>query len=87
MEQLWEPKVIGLSLAPFFDKSKRHTPVVMSCFIALIDSSLSAGYINIQPMPSLIQSVFKKVGLVVSKQARTGEEVIKSFRSANSLIN
>ena len=85
--QLLDPNEIGLSLAPCFDRSKRQTPVEASVDIALIDSSSSAGCINIHHMPSLLQSVFKKVGLVVSNLARTGEEVIHTLRSAKSLMS
>ena len=83
--QLREPKAIGFSLSPFLDKSKRQMPLEDIFFIALIDSLSSAGCIIIHPIPSLLQSVFRNVGLVVSNLARIGEEVIPSFRSANNL--
>ena len=55
--------------------------------IALIDSASSAGCIKIHPMPLLLQSVFLKVGGVVSNLSRTGEEVIRILRSVKSLMS
>ena len=85
--QLLDPKAIGLSLAPFFEKSKRQMPVEASVFIALIDSLSSAGFIKIQPISLLLQSVLKNVERVVSNYAKTGEEVIQDLRSANNSIS
>ena len=85
--QLRDPKAIDFNRAPCFDKSNKHLPVVVRTLEARIESSSSTGCMIIQPMPSLIQSVFKNVGSLVSYRARTGEEVIHTFRPANTLIS
>ena len=51
-----------------------------------MDSSLSTGYMMIQHMPSLLQSV-KKVGLDGSSLARTGDGMTQTFKSVNSVTN
>ena len=71
-------------LLHFFDKSNKHVPVSPIGLLALTDSSSSVGCMRIQPMPSLLQSVFKNVGFVESNLARTGEDVIHIFKSSNS---
>ena len=38
-------------------------------------------------MPSLLPSVLRNVGRVVSNRAKTGEEVMHIFKSLNNLTN
>ena len=58
--QLRDPNAIGFNLAPCFDKSNKHSPVVVRTLEVRIDSLLSAGFMRIHSMPSLLQSVFFK---------------------------
>ena len=67
-----KPKAVSLSLDPFLLRYNRHSPVSRNIFIARCDSLPSAGCINIQPMPSAIQSVFNNVGFYRSNLVSNG---------------
>ena len=85
--QLREPKAIGFNLTPCFDKSNKHSPDANNFFDVACDSLSFAGCISIQSIPSLLQSVLKILGRVVSNRATIGADVMHAFRLANSLIN
>ena len=82
-----EPKAMGLRRGPFLDKSKRQSPVSLRVAKALRDSSSSAGCMRIQPIPSALQSVLRKVGRSGLNRAKIGEDVIHLLRSSNSSMS
>ena len=66
-------------------RSKRQLAVSFKCKAALTDLSSSICYINIQPIPLLLQPVFKNISLEGSNRAKTSEDVIQILRSLNNV--
>ena len=60
-------------------RSKINSPVSSKSLTAHCDSSAYVGCVQIQTMPSALQSNSKKVGLLGSKLAKTGENVTPFF--------
>jgi hypothetical protein len=71
-----DPNATGFNRRSYF-------PVSTNFLVAQMDFALSACCIKIQPMPSALQSVFKKVGLRGSNRAQTGDDVIPVLSSLN----
>ena len=66
----------GLNWDPFLLRSKRHSPVSWNFLTNHYDSSSSTWCIRIHTMPSSLQPVLRKFGLLGSNIARTGEYII-----------
>ena len=62
-------------------RSKLHSLVNLDFDVASVDLALLSGCSNIYPMPVLLQSIFKNIGLVESYCFKSGDEVMETFRS------
>ena len=79
-----EPKQTGLSQA--LDISSSKVLRELSCWRmarAMQEASSSVGCIRTNDMPTLDQSVLRKIGMVESKQARQGSLVMVTLSSSN----
>ena len=64
--------------------SSKQGPPFCSDLVAATDSGSSAGCINIQPIPSALQSILRNVGLDGLYAAKTVDVVIANFMSSNN---
>ena len=65
---------------------KRHSPASNKGLVAQVDSSPSAGYMMIHPIPSALQFVCRKVSLLRLYRAKTGDDVIDILITLNKVM-
>ena len=82
-----DPNAKGLNRAPFLARSKNHSPVSRKSLTAHCDSYSSTGCIRIQLTPSALQPLLRRVGLLGSNIANTGEDVTLFFNLLDNSIN
>ena len=66
--------------------SKTHSSVLNNNLVTTIDYGSDADLIRMKPMPSAIESIFKKVGISGSYHAKTDDDVIQNLISWSKSI-
>ena len=77
-----DPNRTGCNRSPSLLKSNVYSPLFYKALADLVDYTSSTNCINIYPIPSVLQSVFRNVGFSGSNLANIGDDVMVTFSSS-----